>query len=41
MKQKSPSQPMRAKKAGLGVVIGIGNGAALGVALNHIASGVE
>lgn len=41
MKQKPPSQPMRANKSGLEVAISIGIGATLGVALNDIAFGVE
>jgi hypothetical protein len=40
MKQKPPSQPMSANKLGLGVAIGIGIEAALGVALNNSALGV-
>ena len=37
MKQKPPSQPMRANKLGLGVAIGIGIGADLHVAINNSA----
>ena len=40
MNQKTPSQPMRANKLGLGVAFGNGIGATLGVTLNNIASGV-
>ncbi len=40
MKQNPPSQPMSANKLDLGVAIGIGIGAALGVAYNNIALGV-
>jgi hypothetical protein len=40
MKQRPRSQPMSANKLGLGVPIGLGIGAAFGVALNDIASGV-
>lgn len=36
MKQKPPSQPMRANKLGLGVAIGMGSGAVRGAALNNI-----
>ena len=40
MKQKPPSQPMSANKLGLEVAIGIGIGAALGVALHNSTLGV-
>ena len=40
MKQKPTSQPISANKLGLRVAIGIGIGAAHGVALNNIALGV-
>lgn len=40
MKQKPPSQPMRANKLGLGVAISIRIGAAPDVALNDTALGV-
>jgi hypothetical protein len=40
MKQKPPAQPMGATKLDLGVAIGVGIGAAFGVALNDIALGV-
>ena len=40
MKQKPPSQPTSANKLGLGVAMGIGIGATLGVALNNIVLGV-
>ncbi|WKZ34672.1 MAG: hypothetical protein QY332_13710 [Anaerolineales bacterium] len=39
MKQKPPSQPMSANKFGLGVAIGIGIDASLGMALNDTVLG--
>ncbi len=40
MKQKPPSQPTSTNKLGLGVAMGIGIGAILGMAFNNIALGV-